>query len=164
MPYIRNRFIKNAVITSDKLVAGTIVAASLADGILTGAKAATTATTPAGGTTAPALPVVVLLNTADAAGDTTYVLPYKCAVVGVSAQKINAATGAFTNTVVLKNGANAVSSVMSFNNQPRGTVVNTTLIDDTYSTFTAGSNLTLTVVKAGGNAEFSVIVTLVKVA
>jgi len=77
---------------------------------------------------------------------------------------ITAATGAFTNTVVLKNGANAVSSVMSFATQPRGTVVNTTLVDDTYSTFNAGVSATLTVTKLGGNAEFAVVVTLVRVA
>lgn len=154
MPYIRRQFIHNGEVTATKLEAnafdGTIVA--------------NTASVVPSGTSAPVMPLVVILNTADAGGDTTYVLPFKCRIVGVSTQKITAATGAVINTVVLKNGANAVSSVMSFNNQARGTVVNTTLVDDTYSTFAAGSSATLTVVKAGGNAEFAVVVTLVRVA
>ena len=154
MPYIRRQFIHNGEVTAPKLEAnafdGTIVANS--------------APVPPSGTAAFAIPMVVILNTPDAAGDTTYVLPFKCRIIGVVAQKITAATGAFTNTVVLKNGANAVSSVMSFATQPRGTVVNTTLVDDTYSTFNAGVSATLTVVKPGGNAEFAVVVTLVRVA
>lgn len=154
MPYIRRQFIHNGEVTAAKLEANAF----------NGAIVANTAPVAPGGTTAPVMPLVVILNTADAAGDTTYVLPFKCRVVAVAAQKITAATGAFINTVVLKNGANAVSSVMSFNNQPRGTAVESTLVDDTYSTFAAGSNATLTVVKGGGNAEFAVVVTLVRVA
>jgi hypothetical protein len=154
MPYIRRQFIHNGEVTAPKLEAnafdGTIVANS--------------APVAPSGTAAFAIPMVVILNTPDAAGDTTYVLPFKCRIIGVSAQKITAATGAFTNTVQLKNGANAVSNAISFNNQPRGHVVNTALVDDTYSTFNAGSSATLTVVKAGGNAEFAVVVTLVRVA
>lgn len=154
MPYIRRQFIRNGEVTAAKLEANAFG----------GAIVGNTAPVAPSGASAPVMPLVVILNTADAAGDTTYVLPYKCRIIDVSAQKVAAATGAFTNTVVLKNGTNAVSSVMSFNNQARGTVVNTTLVDDTYSTFAAGSNVTLTVVKAGGNAEFAVVVTLVRVA
>jgi len=155
MPYIRRQFIHNGEVTAAKLEANAFG----------GAIVANTAPVAPSGTSAPVMPLVVILNTADAAGDTTYVLPFKCRIVAVSAQKISAATGAFTHTVVLKNGANAVSSVMSFNNQARGTVVNTTVVDDTYSTFAAGDSATLTVVKgAGGNAEFGVVVTLVRVA
>jgi hypothetical protein len=154
MPYIRRQFIHNGEVTAPKLEAnafdGTIVANS--------------APVPPSGTSAPVMPLVVILNTPDAAGDTTYVLPFKCRVIGVAAQKINAATGAFINTVVLKNGANAVSQVLSFNNNARGHTNYTNSIDDTYSTFPAGSSATLTVVKAGGNAEFAVVVTLVRVA
>lgn len=154
MPYIRRQFIHNGEVTAPKLEAnafdGTIVAN-------------TTPVAPSG-TSAPVMPLVVILNTPDAAGDTTYVLPFKCRIIGVSAQKITAATGVFINTVQLKNGANGVTAAISFNNQPRGHVVNTTTIDDTYSTFAAGSNATLTVVKAGGNAEFAAVVTLVRVA
>jgi len=154
MPYIRRQFIHNGEVTAPKLEANAFG----------GAIVGNTAPVAPSGTSAPVMPLVVILNTADAAGDTTYVLPYKCRITDVSAQKISAATGAFTHTVVLKNGANAVSSVMSFNNQARGVVVNTTTVDDTYSTFAAGSNATLTVVKGGGNAEFAVVVTLVRVA
>lgn len=154
MPYIRRQFIKNGEVTAVKLEANAFG----------GAIVANTAPVAPSGTSAPVMPLVVILNTADAAGDTTYVLPFKCRIVAVSAQKISAATGVATNTVVLKNGTDAVSSVMSFNNQARGTVVNSTLVDDTYSTFAAGSNVTLTVVKGGGNAEFAVVVTLVRVA
>jgi len=154
MPYIRRQFIHNGEVTAPKLEAnafsGTIVANS--------------APVAPSGTSAPAIPLMVILNTADAAGDTTYVLLFKCRIVRVSGQKISAATGAFTNTVVLKNGASPVSSVLSFNNQPRGTVVESTLMDDTFSTFLAGASVTLTVVKPGGNAEFAVVVTLVRVA
>jgi len=154
MPYIRRQFIKNGEVTAVKLQSNAFA----------GTIAANNAPVAPSGTTDPSLPVMVVLNNADASGDTTYVLPYKCRVLRVSAHKINAATGAVINTIVLKNGANAVSSVLSFNNQPRGTVVESTLIDDTYSTFTAGSSITLTTVKAGGNAEFAVIVSLVRVA
>lgn len=154
MPYIRRQFIHNGEVTAAKLEANAF----------NGAIVANTAPVAPSGTSAPVMPLTVILNTADAAGDTTYVLPFKCRIVAVSAQKIAAATGAFTNTVVLKNGTDAVSSVMSFNNQARGTVVNSTLVDDTYSTFAAGSSVTLTTVKAGGNAEFAVVVTLVRVA
>lgn len=154
MPYIRRQFIHNGEVTASKLEANAF----------DGAIVANTAPVAPLGKAVPVMPLTVILNTADAAGDTTYVLPFKCRIVAVAAQKINAATGAFTNTVVLKNGANAVSSVMSFNNQARGTAVESTLVDDTYSTFAAGSNATLTVVKAGGNAEFAVVVTLVRVA
>lgn len=154
MPYIRRQFIKNGEVTASKLesnaFSGTIVA--------------NTAPVAPGGAAVPAIALMVVLNTADLTGDTTYVLPFKCRILRVSTHKISAATGAVINTVVLKNGANAVSSVMSFNNQPRGTVVETTVVDDTYSTFAAGSNVTLTVNKAGGNAEFAVVVTLVRVA
>lgn len=154
MPYIRRQFIHNGEVTAAKLEAnafdGTIVANS--------------APVAPSGTAAFAIPMVVILNTPDAAGDTTYVLPFKCRVVGVAAQKINAATGAFTNTVALKNGANAVSNAMSFTSNARGHTNYANTIDDTYSTFAAGSNATLTVVKGGGNAEFAVVVTLVRVA
>jgi hypothetical protein len=154
MPYIRRQFIHNGEVTAPKLEANAFDGAIVAN---------TTPVAPSG-TSAPVMPLVVILNTADAAGDTTYVLPFKCRIINVAAHKVAAATGASTNTVVLKNGANAVSSVMSFNNQARGVVVNTTTVDDTYSTFAAGSNATLTVVKGGGNAEFAVVVTLVRVA
>jgi hypothetical protein len=154
MPYIRRQFIHNGEVTAPKLEANAF----------DGAIVANTLPVAPSGTSAPVMPLVVILNTADAAGDTTYVLPFKCRVIGVAAQKINAATGAVINTVVLKNGANAVSQVMSFNTNPRGHMNYTNLIDDTYSTFAAGSNATLTVVKAGGNAEFAVVVTLVRVA
>ena len=154
MPYIRRQFIHNGEVTAPKLEAnafdGTIVANS--------------ASVAPSGTSAPAIPLVVILNTPDAAGDTTYVLPFKCRIVGVAAQKINAATGAFTNTVALKNGANAVTNAMSFTSNSRGHTNYANTIDDTYSTFAAGSNATLTVVKGGGNAEFAVVVTLVRVA
>jgi hypothetical protein len=154
MPYIRRQFIHNGEVTAPKLEAnafdGTIVANS--------------APVAPSGTAAFAIPMVVILNTPDAAGDTTYVLPFKCRVVGVAAQKIAAATGAFTNTVQLKNGANGVSNALSFTSNARGHTNYANTIDDTYSTFAAGSNATLTVVKGGGNAEFAVVVTLVRVA
>lgn len=154
MPYIRRQFIHNGEVTAPKLEAnafdGTIVA--------------NTASVAPSGTAAFAIPLVVILNTPDAAGDTTYVLPFKCRIVGVAAQKINAATGAFINTVALKNGANAVTNAISFNNNARGHTNYANTIDDTYSTFAAGSSATLTVVKAGGNAEFAAVVTLVRVA
>jgi hypothetical protein len=154
MPYIRRQFIHNGEVTAPKLEAnafdGTIVANS--------------APVPPSGTAAFAIPMVVILNTPDAAGDTTYVLPFKCRVIGVAAQKITAATGAFINTVQLKSGANAVTNAISFNNNARGHTNYANSIDDTYSTFPAGSSATLTVVKAGGNAEFAVVVTLVRVA
>lgn len=154
MPYIRRQFIYNGEVTAPKLEAnsfdGTIVANS--------------APVPPSGTAAFAIPLVVILNTPDATGDTTYVLPFKCRVIGVAAQKISAATGAFTNTVQLKSGANVVTNAISFNTNARGHTNYASLIDDTYSTFPAGSSATLTVVKAGGNAEFAVVVTLVRVA
>jgi hypothetical protein len=155
MPYIRRQFIHNGEVTAPKLEAnafdGTIVANS--------------APVPPSGTAAFAIPMVVILNTPDATGDTTYVLPFKCRIVGVAAQKINAACGAFTHTVTLKNGANAVTGAISFTNNARGHTNYTALIDDTYSTFPAGSSATLSVAKgAGGNAEFAVVVTLVRVA
>ena len=154
MPYIRRQFIQNGEVTAPKLEANAFDGAIVAN---------TTPVAPSG-TSAPVMPLVVILNTPDAAGDTTYVLPFKCRIVGVAAQKITAATGAFTNTVQLKNGANAVSNAISFNTNARGHTNYASLIDDTYSTFPAGSNATLTVVKGGGNAEFAVVVTLVRVA
>ena len=154
MPYIRRQFIKNGEVTAVKLQAnafsGTIVA--------------NTAPVSPSGTSAPAIPLVVILNTPDATGDTTYVLPFKCRIIGVAAQKINAACGAFTHTVTLKNGANAVTGAISFTNNARGHTNYTSVIDDTYSTYAAGDSATLSVVKAGGNAEFAVVVTLVRVA
>lgn len=154
MPYIRRQFIHNGEVTAPKLQAnafdGTIVANS--------------APVPASGTSAPAIPLVVILNTPDAAGDTTYVLPFKCRLIGMAAQKISAATGNFTNTVQLKSGANIVTNAISFTNNARGHTNYASLIDDAFSTFPAGSSATLSVVKLGGNAEFAVVVTLVRVA
>jgi hypothetical protein len=155
MPYIRRQFIHNGEVTAPKLEANAFDGAIVAN---------TTPVAPSG-TSAPVMPLVVILNTPDASGDTTYVLPFKCRIVGVAVQKINAATGAFTHTVTLKNGANAVTNASSFTSNARGHTNYVSVIDDTYSTFNAGVSATLTVVKgAGGNAEFAVVVTLVRVA
>lgn len=164
MPYIRNRFIKNAVITSDKLVAGTIIAASLADNILAGSKLANVTYVAGAGTASavvPGVPCVVALTIADAAtADYLFTIPFKANVIDATVVQIGA--GNAGNSVTLKNAADAITNGM--NNASDKGISRATTLDTTKNTISAGANLTVAVVKAGGAAAVQVFVTLVRVA
>lgn len=140
MPYIRNRFIKNAVITADKM--------------------ATSAAAAGGSTLAPGIPVVVALTIPDAAGDVDFVLPYKATVVDIVGVQVG--TGNAGNSWTVKNGANVISSAL--NNASDTGVSRPTTLNPANATIALGGTLRVTVVKAGGAASGTIYVTMLKVA
>lgn len=165
MPYIRNRFIRNAVITSDKLVAGTIVAASLADNILTSSKVANTAYGAGAGTAqnvTPGMPVTLALTIADAAtANYDFVLPFKCQAI--DAYTVQVGAGNAGNSCTLKNNAGTTFS-SALNNATDTGIARTSVLVTTANTFAAGEKMTAAVVKAGGSAGLVVYVTLLRLA
>lgn len=107
----------------------------------------------------PQLELSVPVPVPDAAtGDVDIVLASKFEVTDVLVQKRGGATGAFANTIQVKNGANVISDAISINGTADGGLVRAGSIDDAQSTIAAGGTLRITRTKAGGNAQCLVTV------
>lgn len=113
--------------------------------------------------TAPGVLVTHVVPVPDAAtGDVDVVLTDKIEVLDVLVQKQGGATGAFANTIQVKNGAAVISDAISINGTADGGLVRATNIDDAASVIAAGGTLRVTRTKAGGNAQCLVTVVGIK--
>lgn len=108
--------------------------------------------------TEPQIELSIPVVLPDAAGDVDVVLASKFEVTEVLLQKQGGATGAFANTVQVKNGAAAISDAISINGTADGGLVRSASIDDANSTIAQGGTLRITTVKAGGTAACLAIV------
>jgi hypothetical protein len=109
--------------------------------------------------TEPQFELAIPIPVPDAAtGDIDIVLKQKFEVVDVIVEKRGGATGAFANTIQVKNGATAISDAMSLNGVADGGRVTWATLDDAQSTISEGGTLRITRTKAGGNAQCRVVV------
>lgn len=89
----------------------------------------------------------------DAAGDVDIVLKSKFQLTEVLLRKVGGATGAFANTIQVKNLATAITEAVSINGAADNALLRATSVDDATDTVAAGGTLRFTTVKAGGNAQ-----------
>lgn len=128
------------------LPASSVVLADVADAILTGAKVATVANANVIG----GIPVVHRIDIADGAtADVDTVLTHKTRIIDVHLVKTAGAGGA-SDTIQVKNGANAVTDAMDINVADQ-VVVRAGTIDDAQHEIAAAGTLRITRTKASAN-------------
>lgn len=111
----------------------------------------------------PGIPVEYHIDVANAAtNDVDVVLTKKTLITDVEVIKTGG-NGAASNTITVKNGANAISDAIDMNVNDK-VVKRAGEIDDAQSTIAAGGTLRVASVKSGGNAACKVIVRGVLVA
>lgn len=106
----------------------------------------------------PQIETSIAVPLPDAAGDVDVVLKSKFEVTDIILQKRGGATGAFANTIQVKNAAAVISDAISINGLADGARATWATIDDANSTIAEGGTLRLTTVKAGGNAQCLAVV------
>ncbi len=122
---------------------GAIAAAGITDAVLTGAKAAVVADDAVVG----GIPVVLNIAIADGVtADKDIVLTHKTEILEVVVQKRGAAGGA-SDTIQLKNTADAITNALDINVADK-TIVRPGTIDDAFSTIAAAGTLRITMTKA----------------
>ena len=125
---------------------GTVAAAGLADAILTGAKAAVVADDAVIG----GLEVCHIVDIADGAtADKDVTLTHKTEITRIEVIK-KAVAGGASDTIQVKNAADAITNAMDINVADK-TVVRPTTIDDAFTVIAAGGTLRITKTKASAN-------------
>jgi trimeric autotransporter adhesin len=133
-------------VETTKILNSNVTAAKIADGILTGAKVAVLADDAVVG----GIPVVINVAIADGVtADKDVVLTHKTEILDVIVQKRSAAGGA-SDTITVKNGATAITNDMDINVADK-TIVRAGTIDDAQSTIAAAGTLRITKTKASAN-------------
>jgi hypothetical protein len=139
--------------------AGTVTQAKIAVASLDG----TVAKVLAEGSVIGGIPVTHIIDVPDAAsGDVDTVLTHKTRVTDVRVVK-TAGAGAASNTIIVKNGATAITDTLDMNVADK-VVVRAGTIDDASWEIAAAGTLRVSRAKSGGNAACKVIVTGVRVA
>lgn len=140
------------------LAANAVVAGSITDAILTGAKVATVADANVVG----GIPVLHRIDVADASGDTDVVLTHKTRILDAWGLNTGIAAHASTDTWQVKNGSNAISDAVA-KTATVNAIKRISTINPTYHEIAAGGTLRITAAKTT-NAAVTVYVLGVRAA